>query len=180
MDACSVVGCDAGARPVPAPRTLEGEGFLRRVRDSLPEGLIATYSGFVLECGMTKEAALPRIERLRRGVAKKGLEGVVLVPGPNIEYYTGVRSQLLERPFLLFVPKEGDPQLSRADPRVGALHQVAGQDRGAQLGRCERSFRGLRRPPKAGGPHGRVGVRGSSPVRVPDPRHGQRDRASLR
>ena len=111
LDACSVVGCDAGARPVPAPRTLEGEGFLRRVRDSLPEGLIATYSGFVLECGMTKEAALPRIERLRRGVAKKGLEGVVLVPGPNIEYYTGVRSQLLERPFLLFVPKEGDPQL---------------------------------------------------------------------
>jgi len=87
------------------------EGAQDGFRDSLPLQLIATYSGFVLERAMTKDAALPRIERLRRGVAKKGLEGVVLVPGPNIEYYTGVRSQLLERPFLLFVPKEGDPQL---------------------------------------------------------------------
>ncbi len=60
---------------------------------------------------MAKGTPPPRIERLRKGVAKRGLKGVVLAPGPNTEYYTGVRSKLLERPFLLFVPAEGDPQL---------------------------------------------------------------------
>jgi Xaa-Pro aminopeptidase len=60
---------------------------------------------------MAKGTSVSRIERLRKKVAKNGLDGVVLAPGPNIEYYTGVRSQLLERPFLLFVPKAGEPQL---------------------------------------------------------------------
>jgi Xaa-Pro aminopeptidase len=65
----------------------------------------------MLEQIMVKGTSESRIERLRKRVAKKGLDGVVLAPGPNIEYYTGVRSQLLERPFLLFVPREGEPQL---------------------------------------------------------------------
>jgi len=60
---------------------------------------------------MTKGTPTPRIERLRRAVVRRGLDGVVLAPGPNIEYYTGVRSQLLERPFLFFLPKDGEPQL---------------------------------------------------------------------
>ncbi len=64
---------------------------------------------------MAKGAPESRIERLRKRVAKKGLDGVVLAPGPNIEYYTGVRSQLLERPFLLFVPREGEPRARRTD-----------------------------------------------------------------
>jgi Xaa-Pro dipeptidase len=52
-----------------------------------------------------------RLEKLRRRVAEKGLEGVVLVPGPNLRYLTGVNSMLLERAFLLFLPKEGDLHL---------------------------------------------------------------------
>ena len=52
-----------------------------------------------------------RLEKLRRRVAENGLEGVVLVPGPNLRYLTGVNSILLERPFLLFLPKEGDLHL---------------------------------------------------------------------
>jgi Xaa-Pro aminopeptidase len=52
-----------------------------------------------------------RIDRLRRRILERGLEGVILAPGPNIEYFVGVRSQMLERPFLLFVPGEGEPQL---------------------------------------------------------------------
>ena len=60
---------------------------------------------------MATGTSVSRIERLRKKVANKGLDGIMLVPGPNIEYYTGVRSQLLERPFLLFVPREGEPQL---------------------------------------------------------------------
>lgn len=52
-----------------------------------------------------------RIDHLRRRVVARGLEGVILAPGPNVEYFTGVRSQMLERPFLLFVPGAGEPQL---------------------------------------------------------------------
>jgi len=52
-----------------------------------------------------------RLERLRKSIAVNGLQGMILVPGPNLRYYTGVNSLLLERPFLFFVSKEGDPHL---------------------------------------------------------------------
>ena len=52
-----------------------------------------------------------RAARLREGLAKKGLEGVVVVPGPNLRYLTGVDSLLLERPFILLVPAEGEAHL---------------------------------------------------------------------
>jgi Xaa-Pro dipeptidase len=52
-----------------------------------------------------------RLEKLREMSTEGGLEGIVLVPGPNLRYFTSVNSLLLERPFLLFVPREGQPQL---------------------------------------------------------------------
>jgi Xaa-Pro aminopeptidase len=52
-----------------------------------------------------------RLEKLRDRIRANGFEGIVLTPGPNLRYYTGVNSLLFERPFLLFVPREGDPQL---------------------------------------------------------------------
>ncbi len=51
------------------------------------------------------------MEKLRRLTSEHGFEGTVLVPGPNLRYFTSVNSLRLERPFLLFVPREGDPQL---------------------------------------------------------------------
>ena len=39
------------------------------------------------------------------------MDGVIFAPGPNLRYYTGVNSFLLERPFLFLVPVEGDPHL---------------------------------------------------------------------
>ena len=57
------------------------------------------------------EGYMLRLERLKKSIAVNGLEGMILVPGPNLRYYTGVNSMLLERPFLLFVSKEGDPHL---------------------------------------------------------------------
>jgi Xaa-Pro dipeptidase len=36
---------------------------------------------------------------------------MILVPGPNLRYYTGVNSLLMERLFLLFVPKDNPPHL---------------------------------------------------------------------
>ena len=53
----------------------------------------------------------PRIERLKEKLAEKGLNGVILVPGPNLQYYTGGHSFLLERPFFMAIPVEGDPHL---------------------------------------------------------------------
>lgn len=52
-----------------------------------------------------------RIARLREKLAEKGINGVILVPGPNMRYYTGGNSLLLERPFFLAIPVAGDPQL---------------------------------------------------------------------
>jgi len=52
-----------------------------------------------------------RLRRLAGGLAKSGLAGAIVVPGPNMRYLTGVNSLMLERPFLLLVPADGTPQL---------------------------------------------------------------------
>jgi Xaa-Pro aminopeptidase len=52
-----------------------------------------------------------RLERLQRSLALEEFEGVVMAPGSNVRYYTDVQSKLLERPFLLFVPAVGTPNL---------------------------------------------------------------------
>jgi len=52
-----------------------------------------------------------RIEKLRERIAENDMNGCILAPGPNIRYYTGVSSFLLERPFLLLVPKDGENHL---------------------------------------------------------------------
>jgi Xaa-Pro dipeptidase len=52
-----------------------------------------------------------RIANLQTHLVEKGLNGMILVPGPNLAYYTGVHSFLLERPFLFFIPKASKPRL---------------------------------------------------------------------
>ncbi len=52
-----------------------------------------------------------RLERLQRALALEELDGVVMAPGSNVRYYTGVQSKLLERPFLFFVPAAGSVNL---------------------------------------------------------------------
>lgn len=52
-----------------------------------------------------------RLRRLARGADEAGLHGVVVVPGPNLRYLTGLRSLLMERPFILLVPAKGTPHL---------------------------------------------------------------------
>jgi Xaa-Pro aminopeptidase len=52
-----------------------------------------------------------RMGKLRKDLAEKRLNGVILVPGPNLRYYTGGHSLLLERPFFMVIPIEGDPHL---------------------------------------------------------------------
>ena len=52
-----------------------------------------------------------RMARLRRSLEKKGLDGIAIVPGPNMRYLTGVESLLLERPFMLLVTAEDGAHL---------------------------------------------------------------------
>jgi Xaa-Pro dipeptidase len=52
-----------------------------------------------------------RLEKVRKAVAENNMEGIILVPGPNLRYLTGINSLLLERPFLFFLPKDGNVHL---------------------------------------------------------------------
>ncbi len=52
-----------------------------------------------------------RLQKLRRMASEGGFEGIILVPGPNLRYFTSVNSLLLERPFLFFVPREGEAHI---------------------------------------------------------------------
>ncbi len=55
---------------------------------------------------IAKGAYASRLRRLRKALGLARLDGVVIVPGPNLRYMTGVNSLLLERPFMLFVPAD--------------------------------------------------------------------------
>ena len=52
-----------------------------------------------------------RVKKLKEELDDEGLRGAMIVPGPNMRYFTGVDSHLLERPFLLLVPTKGEPHL---------------------------------------------------------------------
>ena len=52
-----------------------------------------------------------RIRKLRGRLGEARLSGIVVVPGPNMRYLTGVDSLMLERPFMLLVPTDGDVHL---------------------------------------------------------------------
>jgi len=52
-----------------------------------------------------------RLANLRKKLEEEHLDGVVIVPGPNMQYLTGVESLLLERPFMLLIPVSETAQL---------------------------------------------------------------------
>jgi len=52
-----------------------------------------------------------RAGRLAKELRSAGLRGAIIAPGPNLTYYTGVRAQLFERPFLLLIQSDGDAHL---------------------------------------------------------------------
>lgn len=60
---------------------------------------------------MTSTVQEKRLGRLRRSLVSAGLDGAVVVPGPNMKYLTSVDSLMLERPFMLLVPAEGEVHL---------------------------------------------------------------------
>jgi Xaa-Pro aminopeptidase len=70
-----------------------------------------------------KSAFSKRAARLREGLVAQRLGGVVIVPGPNLRYFTEVESMLLERPFMLLFPAEGSPQLVAPELESGPYRE---------------------------------------------------------
>ena len=60
---------------------------------------------------INKSVCANRLARLRKKLVEENLNGVLIVPGPNMQYFTGVESLLLERPFMLLFPVSGTAQL---------------------------------------------------------------------
>lgn len=65
-----------------------------------------------------------RIKNLSKKLQSYGLEGVIIVPGPNMYYYTGVKSILLERPFMLFIWDNSDVSLLAPELESGPYRRL--------------------------------------------------------
>jgi Xaa-Pro dipeptidase len=74
--------------------------------------------------GMKDPTHQKRAEKLRKKLAEENLRGAIIVPGPNMRYFTGVESFLLERPFMLLVPVRGEVQLVSPALEAGPYRRV--------------------------------------------------------
>ena len=45
-----------------------------------------------------------RLQRLVEEILAHGLDGLALMPGPNMVYVSGIHAHIMERPTLLFIP----------------------------------------------------------------------------
>ena len=52
-----------------------------------------------------------RLQRLTEQILANGLDGLALMPGPNMVYVSGIHSHVSERPILLFIPADDDPAI---------------------------------------------------------------------
>jgi Xaa-Pro dipeptidase len=76
------------------------------------------------EAGMKQDSVFSkRAKRLRDSLEEERLRGVIVVPGPNMRYFTGIDSMLLERPFMLLVPVEGEPNLVAPELEAGPYRE---------------------------------------------------------
>ncbi len=52
-----------------------------------------------------------RLNRLTKQILAHGVDGIALVPGPNMVYLSGIHSHVSERPIVLFYPADDDPAI---------------------------------------------------------------------
>lgn len=52
-----------------------------------------------------------RIEKLRKQMEAWQLDGLALLPGPNMLYFSGISSHVSERPIILFIPLHDEPAI---------------------------------------------------------------------
>ncbi|HUH99710.1 MAG TPA: Xaa-Pro peptidase family protein [Nitrososphaerales archaeon] len=73
---------------------------------------------------MVRHSTSKRVAKLTRELASSRWGGVVISPGPNMTYYTGVRAQLLERLFLLFAGRDGELNLLAPHLEAGPFREA--------------------------------------------------------
>ena len=52
-----------------------------------------------------------RLSKLQQQMAAQGLDGIALVPGPNMIYFSDIHAHMSERPVVLFLPAGDDPAI---------------------------------------------------------------------
>lgn len=52
-----------------------------------------------------------RLQKLQQETLQHGLDGLALVPGPNLFYISGIQAHLSERPLVLFLPADDEPAI---------------------------------------------------------------------
>ena len=52
-----------------------------------------------------------RLRKLQEETLQHGLDGLALVPGPNLVYVSGIEAHLSERPLVFFLPADDDPAI---------------------------------------------------------------------
>lgn len=60
---------------------------------------------------MNAQVYSQRLERLTDQIVAHGLDGLALVPGPNLFYVSGIETHMSERPIVLFIPADEDPAI---------------------------------------------------------------------
>ena len=109
-----------------------------------------------------------RMRKLREEAAESGLKGVFLVPGPNLRYYTGGNSLLLERPFFMAVPVEGIPHLVSPQLEAGPYHRSPVNITIHSWSDSEGPSKAIQETVEALNMNGKWGVEGDMPYRYAD------------
>lgn len=52
-----------------------------------------------------------RLDKLTGQILAHGVDGLALVPGPNMTYFSGIHAHLSERPIVLFFPADDEPAI---------------------------------------------------------------------
>ena len=52
-----------------------------------------------------------RLQKVQEATVAHGLDGLALVPGPNMAYVSGIEAHVSERPIVLFLPADDDPAI---------------------------------------------------------------------
>jgi Xaa-Pro dipeptidase len=60
---------------------------------------------------MNKTDSVGLIQHLQQEIINHKLEGIALIPGPDFSYLTGLDFNVMERPVVLIIPREGIPAL---------------------------------------------------------------------
>ncbi len=54
---------------------------------------------------------LNRLQRVQQQILGHGMDGIALMPGPNMVYVSDIHTHVSERPILLFIPADDDPAI---------------------------------------------------------------------